>query len=185
MSGKSIVASVLAVSFVAAAAMMLQSLGDTGVSSGGGDAVSSSDASSVANECAPYRCADGTVIASCTPDGHAINYFADPCMTHGGYASSADGSAVVSCEKRKDAYDAAVAAAQTCKTDADCSLFIFSCPFVTCGTAITASSGSGVLAAAQDYADCRQQEGSPLACAMCARMRVSCVRGECVATQGM
>ncbi len=188
MSEKSIVASILAVSFVAAAAMMLQTLGDAGVSpTDGGSSASSAvgSLSSVANECAPYRCADGTVIASCTPDGHVINYFADPCLTHGGYASSAGSSAATSCEQRKDAYDSVVDGSRSCDTDADCSLFVFSCPFVTCGIAITASAGSGVLAAAQDYAACRQQEGSPLACAMCAKMTVSCVGGKCVATQGM
>lgn len=188
MSEKSIVASIFAVSFVAAAAIMLQTLGDAGVSpTDGGSSASSAvgSLSSVANGCAPYRCADGTVIASCTPDGHVINYFADPCLTHGGYASSAGSSAVVSCEERKDAYDSAVADSQECSADADCSLFIFSCPFVTCGTAVTASAEPKVLAAAQQYAACRQQEGSPLACAMCAKMTVSCVGGKCVATQGI
>ncbi len=34
--------------------------------------------------CVPYVCNDGTVHASCTPDGSQINYFAAPCMTHGG-----------------------------------------------------------------------------------------------------
>lgn len=87
MSEKSIVAAVLAVSCVAAAALLLQSLGDEAVSSAG----SSSSYSSVSSDsfaCEPYRCADGTVIESCAPDGHVINYFADPCLTHGGYAPS-------------------------------------------------------------------------------------------------
>lgn len=45
--------------------------------------------SSASAQCEPYRCKDGTVIDACSADGHVINYFADPCMTHGGYASSA------------------------------------------------------------------------------------------------
>ncbi len=35
-------------------------------------------------ECSPYVCADGTQVARCTPDGTVINYFAAPCLTHGG-----------------------------------------------------------------------------------------------------
>ncbi len=31
-----------------------------------------------------YLCNDGTTIARCTDDGHMINYFAAPCLTHGG-----------------------------------------------------------------------------------------------------
>lgn len=184
MSEKSIVASVLAVAFVAAAAMMLQSLANTGVSSA--DSSSSSSAqSSIAKECDPYRCSDGTEIASCTPDGHVINYFADPCLTHGGHASSPNDPADISCDQQRDEYDSLVANSQACATDADCSLFLFSCPFVTCGTAVASSAEPEVLAAAQEYANCRQKEGSPLACAMCAKMEVSCVSGKCVATQGM
>lgn len=45
-------------------------------------------------DCKPYVCADGAVIASCTSDGHVINYFADPCMTHGGHLSSSSSSSM-------------------------------------------------------------------------------------------
>lgn len=38
----------------------------------------------VSAQCQPYRCVDGTVVAACTEDGHVINYFAAPCLTHGG-----------------------------------------------------------------------------------------------------
>jgi len=41
---------------------------------------------SSAPSCEPYRCVDGTTHPSCTEDGHVINYFAPPCMTHGGDA---------------------------------------------------------------------------------------------------
>jgi hypothetical protein len=34
--------------------------------------------------CEPYVCKDGTIVPACTPDGHQINYFAEPCLTHGG-----------------------------------------------------------------------------------------------------
>jgi len=34
--------------------------------------------------CTPYMCKDGTEVARCSEDGHVINYFAAPCMTHGG-----------------------------------------------------------------------------------------------------
>ncbi len=45
---------------------------------------SSSSSSSTVFGCRPYVCNDGTVIPACTEDGHVINYFAPPCMTHGG-----------------------------------------------------------------------------------------------------
>lgn len=34
--------------------------------------------------CEPYQCVDGTEVARCSEDGHVINYFAEPCLTHGG-----------------------------------------------------------------------------------------------------
>ncbi len=34
------------------------------------------------NQCKPYVCPDGTQHPSCSTDGHVINYFADPCLTH-------------------------------------------------------------------------------------------------------
>lgn len=39
--------------------------------------------------CAPYQCKDGTTAARCSSDGHVINYFAAPCMTHGGEVGEA------------------------------------------------------------------------------------------------
>lgn len=47
---------------------------------------SSSSSTSSTNQCAPYVCNDGTRIPACTVDGHVINYFAPPCMSHGGEA---------------------------------------------------------------------------------------------------
>ncbi|MDD5740262.1 MAG: S-layer homology domain-containing protein, partial [Candidatus Peribacteraceae bacterium] len=44
--------------------------------------------------CEPYVCPDGTVIQSCTADGHPIEYFADPCLTH--QASSSSASSILS-----------------------------------------------------------------------------------------
>ncbi len=34
--------------------------------------------------CIPYQCKDGTQVSRCTADGVTINYFAAPCLTHGG-----------------------------------------------------------------------------------------------------
>lgn len=34
--------------------------------------------------CVPYVCNDGTHVNKCTQDGTVINYFAAPCLTHGG-----------------------------------------------------------------------------------------------------
>jgi hypothetical protein len=50
------------------------------------DCTTSSSASSTFNQCAPYICNDGTSIPSCSSDGHTINYFAAPCLSHGGEA---------------------------------------------------------------------------------------------------
>lgn len=51
-------------------------------------ASSSSSAISSILGCRPYVCNDGTNIPACTDDGHVINYFAPPCMTHGGESQS-------------------------------------------------------------------------------------------------
>ncbi len=40
----------------------------------------------VERRCAPYICADGTRVPRCATDGTVINYFAEPCLTHGGDA---------------------------------------------------------------------------------------------------
>lgn len=34
--------------------------------------------------CDPYKCNDGTQVERCSAEGYPINYFAPPCMTHGG-----------------------------------------------------------------------------------------------------
>jgi hypothetical protein len=34
--------------------------------------------------CSPYQCKDGTQVARCATDGTVMNYFAAPCLTHGG-----------------------------------------------------------------------------------------------------
>lgn len=49
---------------------------------------SSSSSSTISDECKPYVCMDGTTHPSCTEDGHVINYFAPPCLTHGGEVSA-------------------------------------------------------------------------------------------------
>lgn len=38
--------------------------------------------------CKPYQCNDGTRIDRCAADGTVINYFAAPCLTHGGEVDS-------------------------------------------------------------------------------------------------
>lgn len=47
------------------------------------------DGESPSPECSPYMCKDGTEVARCSEDGHMINYFAPPCMTHGGEVGQA------------------------------------------------------------------------------------------------
>ncbi|HVW67013.1 MAG TPA: S-layer homology domain-containing protein [Candidatus Peribacteraceae bacterium] len=50
--------------------------------------------SASAFDCSPYICADGAVIASCTSDGHPLEYFADPCLTHGGHLDAQSSSSL-------------------------------------------------------------------------------------------
>jgi len=47
--------------------------------------------------CPPYVCADGTTVARCAEDGTVINYFAEPCLTHGG-----DAQEPVVCQRTDD-----------------------------------------------------------------------------------
>lgn len=42
--------------------------------------------------CEPYRCPDGTQVERCADDGSPIQYFADPCLTHGGGEVQTSGS---------------------------------------------------------------------------------------------
>lgn len=46
-------------------------------------------------------CPDGYMYATCTEDGHTINYFADPCLTHGGSSAPMNdcGANTVLCAK--------------------------------------------------------------------------------------
>jgi len=67
MHPKHVVKMILAFTLVLLAAFLLRKEGDP-----------------VSAQCQPYRCVDGTEIPSCAEDGHVINYFAPPCMTHGG-----------------------------------------------------------------------------------------------------
>lgn len=43
-----------------------------------------SSSSSSSNACQPYQCTDGTQVPRCSANGTMINYFAAPCLTHGG-----------------------------------------------------------------------------------------------------
>jgi hypothetical protein len=62
-------------------------------SSGASISSSSMSSSSGANSCQMAICPDGYKYPTCTPQGRPINYFADPCLTHGGTASSSVSSA--------------------------------------------------------------------------------------------
>ncbi len=130
--------------------------------------------------CKPYICPDGTRHPSCSEDGHVINYFADPCLTHQASSSSSSREAA-SCDTQKGRYNVAVNSNKACKTDSDCALFEASCPFVTCGEAINKSALDTARAAANAYVKCQQEAGGPIACAACIMQTVSCVSGRCTA----
>ncbi|MDD5103388.1 MAG: S-layer homology domain-containing protein [Candidatus Peribacteraceae bacterium] len=61
-----------------------------------------SSSSAASFSCEPYNCLDGTVIPSCTSDGHPINFFADPCLTHQGSSSSSSTSSLSSVASAKE-----------------------------------------------------------------------------------
>lgn len=52
--------------------------------------------------CQPYACRDGTAYQACTAGGIPINYFADPCLTHGGQVQALCGNGV--CEEGEASY---------------------------------------------------------------------------------
>ncbi len=54
-----------------------------------------------AGQCKPYQCADGVSIPSCTTDGHVINYFADPCLTHQSSSAPAGSCGDKICQKNE------------------------------------------------------------------------------------
>jgi|GEM_PF-7095068 len=55
------------------------------------------------SSCPPYMCADGTQISRCTADGTVINYFAAPCLTHGGEVTADSFTDVSSSHPNADA----------------------------------------------------------------------------------
>lgn len=97
-------------------------------------------------------------------------------------SSSSSGVAGVSCDGKKAEYANIVSASKACKKDEDCTLFSYSCPLITCGEGIAATTQPSVLSAAQAFAECKRASGEPIACAMCMRMTVACVGGTCVAS---
>jgi cysteine-rich repeat protein len=154
--------------------------------------------------CKPYVCADGTTHPSCSEDGHVINYFAPPCLTHGGDAqptcgngaceadeysvcprdcdSAVDGGGrrfLDTCGSVRAEFVAVVQSNTACRTDADCMLFESSCPFVTCGEAINHIAEGQVRSAADAVVSCVKDSGQPVACAGCMMQTVSCVSGQC------
>ena len=124
--------------------------------------------------CRPMICPDGSAHPTCTEDGHVINYFADPCLTH--QASSRP----LSCDRERAQFTAAVEANDQCSTNADCLLFQASCPYVTCGAAINKNGERSVRAAADAYTTCQERSGGPVACAGCVQQTVACVNNRCV-----
>ena len=77
------------------------------------------------------------------------------------------GPVSASCSTEKDRYDAIVSQNKACRTDADCAIYSASCPFVTCGVAISKSGEREVKFAGDTYIGCMERSGQPLACAAC------------------
>lgn len=89
----------------------------------------------VPDSCAPTMCPDGTSVPTCTPDGHVINYFADPCLTH--QSQSICGNGV--CEKGE------ATKCQTCPPGLMCpmSCVAGNCP-TDCATGSSSAPSAGV-----------------------------------------
>lgn len=176
-----------------------------------------------APDCSPYVCADGTNVDRCTDDGHIINYFAEPCLTHGGEAertkcygdnqcsggevcstrygdceSACEPGAEVcmqvcagyciqprdrgptSCEDLRKDFNELAETSVACRMDADCMIFESSCPFVTCGVAVSTASRERIASAADAYTSCLEDSGKPIACAGCVAMKATCENNVCV-----
>ena len=131
------------------------------------------------NQCKPHICPDGTQHPSCSADGHPINYFADPCLTHQTSSRSSAGVAM-SCDLEKRQYEAVISSNTSCQTNADCTVFVSGCPLVTCGVAINKNAAASAQTAADSYTSCRDKAGQPLPCAKCAAMTATCQAGRCV-----
>ena len=174
-------------------------------------------------DCEPYHCADGTEIDRCTADGHVINYFAPPCMTHGGEVSqgtrcmgdndcpsgtvcstrygdceSACDPGVeaciqacagrctqsreeeTSCNELRQDFDDMAANSTYCTNTSDCTIVEASCPYVTCGVAVSVSAARSVKNAADEYASCLERSGESVSCAGCMAMTARCVNNRCV-----
>ncbi|HRH93716.1 MAG TPA: S-layer homology domain-containing protein [Candidatus Peribacteria bacterium] len=143
------------------------------------------------NTCQPIVCGDGRQYPSCTTSGAPINYFANPCSVPGSSSSSSNSSSsrssssssssqgTTSCETEKNDFKNTVASNRTCTVDADCTLFIASCPYLTCGEAIRKDATSKLEGDADDYFICRQKNNEQMACAGCAQQRAVCQAGLC------
>lgn len=94
----------------------------------------------------------------------------------GGSASSSD----VACAPEQRQYEEIISQNAYCQIDADCSLFSYSCPFLTCGVGLNGNATDKATTAARAYSDCKQRAGEPVACAGCIQMRVACEGGRCV-----
>ncbi len=145
------------------------------------------------NNCQPITCSDGRQFPSCT-NGTPINYFADPCSVPGSSSRSSSSSkssssssslGSVSCQtEQNDFKNAAMNASnRTCTVDADCTLFIASCPYLTCGEAVRKDAISKLEDEADDYFLCKQRNNDPMACAGCAQQRAVCQSGLCTTKQ--
>jgi cysteine-rich repeat protein len=138
-----------------------------------GEKCFSSDDCSDGQSCSTER---GDCRSACEPGAEAcIQACAGVCETDD------DGATQTACEAERETFDQVIASNKSCRSDSDCTVFIASCPFVTCGVAIDADAQDEAQRAVQRYNSCPDRATAPLACAMCAPMEAACEAGTCVA----
>lgn len=131
-----------------------------------------------------YPSADGCNTCTCTVNGSACTLRA--CASSSSRSSQSTSSvsssaATVSCQVEMNDFKNTAAMYRNCTTDLDCTLFVASCPYLTCGEAIRKDAVSRVEDRADDYFLCKQRTQEPTACAGCTQQRAVCQQGLCTA----
>ncbi len=131
-----------------------------------------------------YPSSDGCNTCTCTQNGSACTLRA--CVSSSSSlsssrSSSSSSSGTLGCETEKNDFNNMAAANRSCTVDADCTLFIASCPFLTCGQPVRKDAISKLEDNADSYFMCKQQKGEQMACAGCSQLRAVCQLGLCTA----
>ncbi len=121
----------------------------------------------------------GDCQSNCPPGMYCPAVCSGTCVPKSSSSSSRSSNSANACREERTDYNTAIAH-KTCSQDSDCTVFIYSCPFLTCGEAINKNYVDEATDAAQDVASCQQNRGDPLACASCLAQTTACVSNRCV-----